>query len=292
MSESYEACHIKRKRRSREEINELWTAIRLLLQEDNPMTVRQVFYQMAARRAVDKTENGYNLVQRNLAEMRRSGFLKFAWIADNTRWRYKPNTFSSISSMLEDSIALYRRAVWAEQEVYVEVWCEKDALAGVIQRETGPWDVPLMIARGFSSLTYIYNAAKEIEAIGKPAYIYYFGDYDPSGVIIPVTLEAGLRQYAPTTPISFNRVAITPAQIEKYNLPTRPTKKSPHNSHGSLRFGDESVDLDALPSAMLRAMVKDCIVQHINPEIYRRTMENERLERETLRHTFGQFNVA
>lgn len=76
MSEAYEASHIKRKRRSREEINELWTAIRLLLQEDNPMTVRQVFYQMAARRAVDKTENGYNLVQRNLAEMRRSGFLK------------------------------------------------------------------------------------------------------------------------------------------------------------------------------------------------------------------------
>ena len=36
--------------------------------------------------------------------------------------------------------------------VYVEVWCEKDALAGVLMEETEVYDVPLMVAKGYSSI--------------------------------------------------------------------------------------------------------------------------------------------
>src|SRR5262249_50961498 len=76
----------------------------------------------------------------------------------------------------------YRRDLWAAMPVYVEVWCEKDALAGVLMEETETYDVPLMVARGYASLSFLHSAAMAISAKDKPAYIYHFGDYDPSGV--------------------------------------------------------------------------------------------------------------
>ena len=35
--------------------------------------------------------------------------------------------------------------------------------------------------KGFSSLTFLHEAAETIEAQGKPAFIYYFGDWDGAG---------------------------------------------------------------------------------------------------------------
>src|SRR5215218_1490965 len=90
--------------------------------------------------------------------------------------------------------------------------------------------VGLMVTRGFASLSYVHNAAETIERVGKPTYIYYFGDYDPSGVEIDRNLERRLREFAPTSEIHFRRVAVRPAQIDEYALPTRRTKRN--TSHG------------------------------------------------------------
>jgi hypothetical protein len=47
--------------------------------------------------------------------------------------------------------------------VHIEVWLEKDALAGVIYEETEKWAVPLLVSKGFSSLSYCSGFAP-----GKP----------------------------------------------------------------------------------------------------------------------------
>src|SRR5262249_36535169 len=79
-----------------------------------------------------------------------------------------PSSFTGLESCLKSCASNYRRSLWAAMPVYVEVWCEKDALAGVILEETKVYDVPLMVARGYSSLTFLHSAAKAIEARGKP----------------------------------------------------------------------------------------------------------------------------
>ena len=84
---------------------------------------------------------------------------------------------------------------------------------------TDEWGVPLMVTRGFASLSYIHNAAKEIERIDKPTSIYYFGDYDPSGVEIDRNLERRLREFAPGSDIRFERVAVRREQIDEYRAP-------------------------------------------------------------------------
>jgi hypothetical protein len=179
----YSASPIKRARRSKAAVTSIKDAIYDILSKDNPQTVRQVFYALTVRGIVKKAEGEYQqTVIRLLVEMREAGIIPFEWIADNTRWMRKPTTFVGLDSCLRSTAKHYRRNLWAAMPVYVEVWCEKDALAGVLMQETEPYDVPLMVARGYSSISFLHSAAEAIAAKGKPAHIFHFGDLDPSGV--------------------------------------------------------------------------------------------------------------
>src|SRR4051794_13483213 len=91
---------------------------------------------------------------------------------DGTRWTHKSVRYGSVEEALEATKRHYRRDC-CELDDYVEVWLEKDALAGVLYRVTDEWGVPLMVTRGFASLSYIHNAAETIERVGKPTFIYY-----------------------------------------------------------------------------------------------------------------------
>src|SRR4051812_49885394 len=106
-----------------------------------PMTVRQVFYQAIVRGLVEKSEAGYAKVQTDLVRMRRVGEMPYGWLADNTRWQRKSPTFGSPEEALAETARLYRKALWADADAYVEVWLEKDALAGTIISVTGKFDV-------------------------------------------------------------------------------------------------------------------------------------------------------
>jgi hypothetical protein len=59
-------------------------------------------------------------------------------------------------------------SLWNDQETYVEIWLEKDALAGVLYQETEQWNVPLMVARGYgradsnSALTHAADKRRPI----------------------------------------------------------------------------------------------------------------------------------
>ena len=163
--------------------------------------------------------------------------------------------------------------------VYIEVWCEKDALAGVLIEETEPYDVPPMVARGYSSISFLHSAAKAIEAKGKPAYIYHFGDLDPSGVDAARDIEAKLRRYAPGAEIHFERPAVTRAQVEEWDLPSRPTKMTDTRSK---KFVGTSVELDAIPASKLRELVRGCIERHVDQEQLAVLRAAEESERETL----------
>jgi len=263
---TYKSRPIKRSRRTKKAIETLKEHLYGVVEELQPVTVRQVFYQMVNRGLIAKTEAEYdNSVGRLLTQMRLEGELPFDWIADNTRWMRKPRTYSSLESAIKRTAEAYRRSVWDCQDVYVEVWLEKDALAGILYDITAPWDVPLMVVRGFSSISYLHEAAETIMAVDKPTYLYYFGDYDPSGVDIPRNVEVRLREFAPEAEIYFERVAVNPDQIVEMNLPTRPTKKSDSRSKG---FEDESVEVDAIPPNVLRVLAERRITQHINSNQY------------------------
>jgi hypothetical protein len=274
----YVSSDTKRIRRTKAVITGIRRAIHDILEKDHPQTVRQVFYALTVRGLIKKEEIEYQrTVVRLLGELREAGTIPFEWIADNTRWQRKPTTFIGIEECLNATAKHYRRDLWAAMPVYVEVWCEKDALAGVLMEETEPYDVPLMVAKGYASLSFLHSAAMMIRAKKKPAYIYHFGDLDPSGVDAARDIEAKLRRYAPEAEIHFERPAVTREQVEQWNLPTRPTKMTDTRAK---KFGsDTSVELDAIPAARLREVVRECIERHIDKHqlsILRVAEESER----------------
>ena len=276
----YQSRSIKRPRRTRSEIEDLCYDLFRLIAPQQPVTVRQAFYLATSAGIIPKTEQAYkNTVVRLLSKMRRSGMLNWHWIADNTRWMRKPWSFTSAEDALRQTAAFYRQMLWHNQNAYVEIWLEKDALAGVLYPVTAQWDVPLMVTRGYASLSYLYEAAMTIAKQEKPAYIYYFGDHDPSGRDIPRKVEEDLRGFAPAADIIFTRVAVEPWQIDDWHLPTRPTKTTDSRAKG---FTGESVEVDAIPPETLRQMVADVIEQHVDEAALEVTRAAEQSERDIL----------
>jgi hypothetical protein len=263
-------------------------ALRAIVAEMRPMTVRQVFYQATVRGIVEKEDSGYRKVQGDLANMRKNKTMPYGWLADNTRWQRKPKTFDGIEEALQNTAELYRKNLWADSPVYAEIWLEKDAISGVVYPVTSTFDVPLMVSRGYASLSFLHNAAEDISDQRKPAFIYHLGDYDPSGVNAGESIERSLREMAPDAEIYIQRLAVTPQQIEEWSLPTRPTKKTDTRSKG---FSEISVELDAIPPDDLRALVQAAIEQHMSGRRFDSLMAAEESERELLKMFGAEFTA-
>ena len=185
---------------------------------------------------------------------------------------------------LDETARFYRKALWGDVGAYVEIWLEKDALSGVILPVTSMYDVPLMVARGYASLSFLHSAAKYISTIQVPAYIYHLGDFDPSGVNAGQKIEDGIRELAPDAEVRFERLAVKPDQIEEWNLPTRPTKTTDTRAKG---FGEISVELDAIEPDRLRQLVQGAIEQHLPPEEFEVLKAAEESERRLLHGLVG-----
>ena len=250
----------KRYRVTRAELQRRREGLLAIVAEQRPMTVRQVFYQATVHGIVEKTEGGYRKVQVDLVEMRRSGLLPYGWLADSTRWMRKPRSYRDMADALTATAQLYRRDLWADAATRVEVWLEKDALAGVVYPVTAAYDVPLMVTRGYASLSFLHAAAEEIAEAQRPTFICHLGDFDPSGVDAARKVEETLRGMAPEAEIHFERLAVTARQLAELDLPSRPTKVSDTRA---ANFGDISVELDAIPAATLRRLVEGAITDHL-----------------------------
>src|SRR5258708_33403455 len=57
----------------------------------------------------------------------------------------KPRTYDSPEDAVRQFSASYRKAFWKDADARVEIWLEKDALAGVVVDVTAEHDVPLMV---------------------------------------------------------------------------------------------------------------------------------------------------
>jgi hypothetical protein len=287
MTRSYGPRSIKRPRATKDEVEARQEALLNIIDEMQPMTVRQVFYQATVHGLVEKTEKGYHVVQRDLTVMRRDKeTLPYEWIVDNTRGRHHPQTYDGVQEALDDTARFYRKSLWTEADCYVEIWLEKDALAGVVDPITDEYDVSLMVARGYASLSFLHEAAVYISDLYVPTYIYHLGDFDPSGVNASESIEQSLRDMAPDAEIHFKRLAVTEGQIKRWKLPTRPTKITDVRAKD---FGDISVELDAITPIRLRDLVRLAIEQHLPRAEFEILKIAEASEREMLGGLVGMW---
>ena len=72
--------------------------------------------------------------------MRKEGGIPYGYIVDFTRTMRKPRSFGSVEDALDHCAQLYRRKLWLDLGVRVEVWSEKETLTGVLLEETWDYD--------------------------------------------------------------------------------------------------------------------------------------------------------
>ena len=82
----YQPSPIKRRRRTKAELEELDLCLAEIAAENAPITVRGMFYWAVVAGLVPKDEgSGYKLVQRRLVKLREAGEIPCGWITDNVR---------------------------------------------------------------------------------------------------------------------------------------------------------------------------------------------------------------
>jgi hypothetical protein len=274
----YQASLTKR-RPSRAEMDQLRQTLVEIVTAMSPVTARQVFYLATVRGLVPKTQGGYDKIDRELVKLRYAEQIPWDAIIDTTRRVRRPLTHDSVADALDMAARSYRKSLWSEAECQVQVWIEKDALAGVIYPVTSRFDVPLYVARGYSSLTFLKDAAEAIEADDRPTYLYQLGDHDPSGVDAARVIQERLDEFTSGADIKFERLAVTEDQIRRWTLPSRPTKSSDTRAKD---FEGESVELDAIPPDRLRDLVRNAILEHLPMTEFRRLMDIEAQERQQI----------
>jgi len=279
----YRPSTVKRSRRTNRQLSELDDVILEVLLDEHPATLRGTFYRVMSAGAVQKSEAGYRMVGRQVLKLRRAGVLPYSWITDGTRYILKPNSWTELDDMLEDAAASYRRMLWRDQAINVQLFTEKDAITGVISGVTAEWDVPLGVLRGYSSESFAWSVAESLPA-SKPTIMYQLSDHDPSGVDAWRNFADKVAAFAPDADVTFERLAVLPEQIEQWNLPTRPTKRTDTRAAG---FVGGSVEVDAIAPNMLRAIVRNAIEQHIDADELALTRSVEASERDTLTRMIG-----
>ena len=161
----------------------------------------------------------------------------------------------------------YRRNLWRDQGVRLEVWLEKDALAEVVLETTARWRVPLMVSRGQSSLTFLHAAAMDARGAYRRhktrTWIYALYDHDAGGDRAARAVAKDLPGFA-LVPIHFERLAVTADQIEEWDLPTRPAKDTDPEAE---TWGEKPcVELDAIPVDLLHELVEGAITRHVDDD--------------------------
>jgi hypothetical protein len=259
MTKTYRAGTLKRIRRTDAQLEQLDAQIVAVLKEDHPQSVRHVFYRMTDPRLpepVEKSDKGYRHVQDRCVKLRRAGRIPYSWFADLSRRGYFVNTFDDASDFVTRMKGLYRADLWGDADCRCEVWAESRSIASVILDDCEELAVSLFPCGGFSSLSFIHEAAVSTNNSGddRPLQVFYIGDYDAAGVLIDVSLQRELREHLrPDIELRFERIGINAGQIEQYDLPTKPRKESDKRS---LHI-DFSVEAESMPAKILRCILRD-----------------------------------
>lgn len=149
------------------------------------LTLRQLYYQLVSRDVIPNQQKEYAKLSKVLVEGRMAGIVDWAAIEDRLRTAEKPPAWDTPADLMDSAIAQYAKPRMKGQDNYLEVWVEKDALSGVLSIVTEEYHVPILVNRGYSSVSAIYdsyNRFKKAMEAGQKIKILYLGDFDPSGM--------------------------------------------------------------------------------------------------------------
>lgn len=209
--------------------------------------------------------------------------------------------FSSPEASIEQVAAGYREDVWRTQPHRVEVWIEKDALAGVLDACCPRLDVPYFSCRGYTSQSEMWGAAQRIlrrfQKHGQRTIILHLGDHDPSGIDmtrdIKARLEMFLSRHVAEPVVHVKRIALQMAQVERYNPPPNPAKVTDSRFKRYVaKYGQYSWELDALPPDVLVALVQRQVLKYVDADRMQAAVDQQRRNQSHLTRVAQNWETA
>jgi hypothetical protein len=256
------------------------------LRQHNPMTVRQAYYQLVSGQVIENSKSQYNSVSKALVEARKEGIIPWEWIEDRIRRPRMVQAWDGLGDFIEAVRRSYRRNVWESQPQLVECWLEKDALSGIFEELLRPYGVTLNVGRGYDGWSSIHNAADRY-ADWESVSVLYFGDFDPSGEDMVRSLRDRLEELGATPRIV--KVSLTMEDIVRYRLPPDPAKLTDTRAKDFIaKNGDISVELDALPLAVLKSKIRQAVEASMDLEALAEVRHTERDDIERLEQILEQ----
>lgn len=228
------------------------------------LTLRQLYYQHVARGLIENTEKSYKNLGELISRGRLAGLIDWSAIEDRTRNLRGMSHWDEPSEIIAATHHSFYMSRWDTQPYTVEVWIEKDALAGVISRVCRTWDLNYFSCRGYVSQSEMYDASKRVAShigSGKDVIVFHLGDHDPSGIDMTRDLKDRLGLMLPdgyASRFCIKRLALNFNQVEMYNPPPNPAKttdsrfKAYQDEHG-----EYSWELDALEPSVIAALIED-----------------------------------
>ncbi len=251
------------------------------------LTLRQLYYQLVSKDIIPNSVEEYTRIGNVVSRGRLAGLIDWAMIEDRIRVPKSRSHWDSPKQIVEAAARSYYRSRWENQQSYIEVWCEKDAVSNIIEPVCNRWDVTFLANRGYSSQSAMYNAAKRYEAAhfeGKELTLIYFGDHDPSGIDMTrdirdrMELFLEYRELAAeeNIDIQVERVALNMDQVDQYKPPKNPAKVTDSRFAGYVKiYGYSSWELDALEPSILDQLVEEKIKEFIDYDLWRKVEEIE-----------------
>jgi hypothetical protein len=249
------------------------------------LTLRQLYYQFVARDLIPNKMKEYKRLGKIINDARLAGLISWSVIVDRTRDLRKNPHWSDPRGFLESVVPQYQIDKWQNQPYRVEVWIEKDALVGVIERICRKLDVSYFSCRGYTSQSEMHDAALRLKEHanedGQEPVIIHLGDHDPSGIDMSRDIKDRLDLFMGGMEVK--RIALNMNQVEQYNPPPNPCKTTDSRSSGYIQqFGHESWELDALDPKVLADLVQRNVLKFRDQDLWDEMVVKETSERKTL----------
>lgn len=279
-------CDINFRNKTLEIIETANTIIDEYKAEGYDLTLRQLYYQFVARDIIPNKQREYKNLGTAINNGRLAGLIDWDSIVDRTRKHESNPHWDSPSDIIEDSADQYAIDTRADQDDYLEVWVEKDALVGVIERACEPLDIGFLSCRGYVSQSAMWRAAmrfKEQEQNGKDCTVLlHLGDHDPSGIDMTRDIQDRLAMFG--SKVSVKRIALDMKQVEKYNPPPNPAKTT-DSRYAPYRdeYGDDSWELDALDPRVITELITSHAADYTDDDKREFLIEKQENERQEIR---------
>lgn len=274
------------------------TIIAAYEQQGYQLTLRQLYYQFVARDLLENTERNYKRLGEIISNARLAGFIDWNAIEDRTRSLRSLAHWTRPSEIINAAYYSFRIDKWANQPNYVEVWVEKDALVGVLERVCNRYEVNFFACRGYVSQSEMYSAAQRFQQHWnecKEVTILHLGDHDPSGIDMTRDIQARMSMFLEEewTDIRCNvqRLALNWEQIEVYNPPPNPAKTTDARFQAYQQdYGNESWELDALEPSVIDQLIEDHILELRDENLWDEKVAEEADHRKMLERVSQQWN--